>query len=49
MNARRIEGAVALLTGANRGIERALTGALLTRGVAKAYATARIRRRCAPI
>ena len=41
MNARRIEGAVALVTGANRGIGRALTEALLTRGVRKVYATAR--------
>lgn len=41
MNALRIEGAVALVTGANRGIGRALTGALLTRGVRKVYATAR--------
>jgi NAD(P)-dependent dehydrogenase (short-subunit alcohol dehydrogenase family) len=41
MNARRIEGAVALVTGANRGIGRALTEALLTRGVRKLYATAR--------
>jgi NAD(P)-dependent dehydrogenase (short-subunit alcohol dehydrogenase family) len=41
MNARRIEGAVALVTGANRGIGRALTEALLTRGVKKVYATAR--------
>jgi hypothetical protein len=31
MNSQRIEGAVALLTGANRGTERALTEALLTR------------------
>jgi NADP-dependent 3-hydroxy acid dehydrogenase YdfG len=38
-----IEGkvVVALLTGANRGIGRALTEALLTRGVRKVYATAR--------
>jgi NAD(P)-dependent dehydrogenase (short-subunit alcohol dehydrogenase family) len=41
MNARRIEGTVALVTGANRGIGRALTAALLTRGVRKVYATAR--------
>src|SRR2546425_3521541 len=41
MNAQRIEGAVALVTGANRGIGRALTEALLTRGVKKVYATAR--------
>ena len=41
MNARRIEGAVALVTGANRGIGRALTQALLARGVRKVYATAR--------
>src|SRR5437773_4590175 len=41
MNAHRSEGAVALVTGANRGIGRALTEALLTRGVRKVYATAR--------
>src|SRR2546423_6091436 len=41
MNARRIEGAVALVTGANRGIGRALIEALLTRGARKVYATAR--------
>ncbi len=41
MNAQRIEGAVALVTGANRGIGRALTEALLARGVKKVYATAR--------
>jgi NAD(P)-dependent dehydrogenase (short-subunit alcohol dehydrogenase family) len=41
MNAHRIEGAVALVTGANRGIGRALTEALLSRGVKKVYATAR--------
>src|SRR5260370_22906787 len=41
MNAQRIEGAVALVTGANRGVGRALTEALLTRGVKKVYATAR--------
>jgi len=41
MNARRIEGAVALVTGANRGIGQALTEGLLARGVKKVYATAR--------
>jgi NAD(P)-dependent dehydrogenase (short-subunit alcohol dehydrogenase family) len=40
-NTQRIAGAVALVTGANRGIGRALTEALLTRGVRKVYATAR--------
>jgi NAD(P)-dependent dehydrogenase (short-subunit alcohol dehydrogenase family) len=41
MNPQRIKGAVALVTGANRGIGRALTEALLARGVRKIYATAR--------
>src|SRR5262245_59286947 len=41
MNALRIEGSVALVTGANRGIGRALTEALLARGAKKVYATAR--------
>ena len=41
MKAQRIEGAVALVTGANRGIGRALTEALLGRGVKKVYAAAR--------
>ena len=41
MKAQRIEGAVALVTGANRGIGRALTEALLARGVRKVYAAAR--------
>jgi NAD(P)-dependent dehydrogenase (short-subunit alcohol dehydrogenase family) len=41
MNARKIQGAIALVTGANRGIGRALTEALLTRGARKVYATAR--------
>ncbi len=41
MKPQRIEGAVALVTGANRGIGRALTAALLTRGAKKVYATAR--------
>lgn len=37
----RIRGSVALVTGANRGIGRALTEALLERGATKVYATAR--------
>jgi NAD(P)-dependent dehydrogenase (short-subunit alcohol dehydrogenase family) len=41
MNAQKIEGTVALVTGANRGIGRALTEALLARGARKVYATAR--------
>jgi NAD(P)-dependent dehydrogenase (short-subunit alcohol dehydrogenase family) len=41
MNARKIEGSVALVTGANRGIGRALTDALLARGAKKVYAGAR--------
>lgn len=41
MKVQKIEGAVALVTGANRGIGRALTEALLTRGVRKVYAAAR--------
>jgi NAD(P)-dependent dehydrogenase (short-subunit alcohol dehydrogenase family) len=41
MKAQRIEGAVALVTGANRGIGRALTEALLSRGARKVYAAAR--------
>jgi NAD(P)-dependent dehydrogenase (short-subunit alcohol dehydrogenase family) len=41
MHAQTIDGAVALVTGANRGIGRALTEALLIRGARKVYATAR--------
>jgi NAD(P)-dependent dehydrogenase (short-subunit alcohol dehydrogenase family) len=41
MSAVRISDAVALVTGANRGIGRSLTEALLARGVRKVYATAR--------
>jgi NAD(P)-dependent dehydrogenase (short-subunit alcohol dehydrogenase family) len=37
----RIDGSVALVTGANRGIGLALTEALLERGAAKVYAAAR--------
>jgi NAD(P)-dependent dehydrogenase (short-subunit alcohol dehydrogenase family) len=37
----RIEGSVALVTGANRGIGGAITEALLARGARKVYATAR--------
>ena len=41
MGSKRIEGSVALVTGANRGIGRAITDALLARGAKKVYATAR--------
>jgi NAD(P)-dependent dehydrogenase (short-subunit alcohol dehydrogenase family) len=41
MKAVKIEGAIALVTGANRGLGRALTEALLARGIKKVYATAR--------
>jgi NAD(P)-dependent dehydrogenase (short-subunit alcohol dehydrogenase family) len=41
MSGRKIDGSVALVTGANRGIGRALTDALLERGAKKVYATAR--------
>ena len=37
----KIEGAVALVTGANRGLGRHFTEQLLARGAAKVYATAR--------
>lgn len=37
----KIEGAIALVTGANRGIGRALSEALLSRGAKKVYAAAR--------
>ena len=41
MNARRIEGAVALVTGANRGIGRALVDEALRRGAKRVYAGTR--------
>ncbi len=41
MSGRKIEGSVALVTGANRGIGRALTEALLEGGAKRVYATAR--------
>lgn len=41
MAKRKIEGSVALVTGANRGIGRALTEALIERGAKRVYATAR--------
>jgi NAD(P)-dependent dehydrogenase (short-subunit alcohol dehydrogenase family) len=39
--ARRIEGTTALVTGANRGLGTAFVRALLDRGAAKVYASAR--------
>ena len=39
--ARHIDGITALVTGANRGLGKAFTQALLDRGAAKVYAAAR--------
>ncbi len=41
MEGHKIEGTIALITGANRGIGRAIAEALLDRGAAKVYAGAR--------
>jgi NAD(P)-dependent dehydrogenase (short-subunit alcohol dehydrogenase family) len=41
----KIEGSVALVTGANRGLGKALVGALLEAGAAKVYAAARDERK----
>jgi NAD(P)-dependent dehydrogenase (short-subunit alcohol dehydrogenase family) len=41
MSGKKIDGSVALVTGANRGIGRALTEALLERGAKRVYAAAR--------
>jgi NAD(P)-dependent dehydrogenase (short-subunit alcohol dehydrogenase family) len=41
MSTRKIDGSVALVTGANRGIGRALSEALLKRGAKRVYAGAR--------
>lgn len=41
MTKRKLKGSVTLVTGANRGLGRALTEKLLQRGVKKLYAAAR--------
>ena len=44
----KLEGSVALVTGANRGLGRALVSALVEAGVAKVYAAARDEKKLSP-
>src|ERR1700704_4434875 len=48
-DARTVDGTVAVVTGANRGIGRALVEALLARGAARVYAGARDTSRLDPV